>query len=69
MWSSIARAKGVQSGRGVDDGKTIVAVRKSSDCSFPLGVLGRRRKQAGVASVELLVVRVKSRGLQQPMAM
>ena len=28
MWSSIARAKGVQSGRGVDDGKTVVAVRK-----------------------------------------
>ena len=28
MWSSIARAKGVQYGRGVDDGKTVVAVRK-----------------------------------------
>ena len=28
MWSSIARAKGVQSCRGVDDGKTVVAVRK-----------------------------------------
>lgn len=28
MWSSIARAKGVQYGRGVDDGKTIVAGRK-----------------------------------------
>lgn len=38
MQSSIARAKSVQSGRGVDDGKTVVAVRKSSDDSFPLGV-------------------------------
>ena len=50
MQSSIARAKGVRC-RRVDDGKIVVAVKKSSDDSFPLG-LGRRRKQAGVASVQ-----------------
>ena len=38
MWSSIARAKCVQYCMGIDDGKTVVAVRKSSDGSFPLGV-------------------------------
>lgn len=38
MRSSITQSKGVKSGRGVDDGKTVVAVRESPDGSFPLGV-------------------------------